>query len=641
MLLIPIAGIEARLFYIQVIKGDDYRQSIQSTKKRIQLIPAPRGKILDRNGKTLALDDRAFELYLVLDDFEKDSRNIATLSNILRKSQGELSLEIAKINKKIENIAKRRPKDEWKKLYKREKRTPYLAFTNVNFYPEAVTIETHPELFSGVIIKQALKRTYPYGKTAAHILGYLGSAKVNEEEFNRLLKDGYFTEGFEDVIGEDGINSLVRRGNFDDELTGRSGLELIDDSILHGWPGLEIVERNLYAGEESAEKTILIPPKPGSDIQLTIDVDLQQRVEDAIQSIMGAAIVMDIKDGSILAIASNPTFDPNHFIPPTPRGINISQMYLNNKETRPMLNRAISGYYTPGSIFKVVTATAALEEKAITPETPFTCSGKFSPSYEHFNCWVYNRYQTGHGSGMTIHSGLQKSCNVFFFNAGKVTGPEGLLKWADALGFGKKTGIELPYESAASIPSLTSLPERRWGLADTLNISIGQGEISVTPIQMVRMMSAIANGGYLVKPHIIKDNVSSTTESTPPNDSTNNNITETQPIEKKEILSEQPLNLNIKQETLNAIREGLYAVVHEEGGTAHNTAIGGIDTAGKTGSAQTGGDKGSHAWFAGFTPYKEPRYAYVVIAEHGGSGAGVAAPVAANIVGYILEKEKK
>jgi len=607
--------LESRLFYLQIIKGSEYREKMRMSQDQIELVPAARGRILDANGEVIARDEHFFELYIVPDEFEKRSENLELLTKLLNISPNILAKNITKIYSKIERECNRYPEKERKRIMKRERKREYLLFEGFGSsigMEKICELETHPEKYGGVRVKVGYRRKYPRGKFLSHIIGYVGRANNSKEEFNSLLQSGYWTSDLGDILDDSGIKTLTKRGVFDNEFVGKTGIEGSLDNELRFHFGVRAKEEKILDGEKETCYSELKREICGKDILLTIDGDIQEETEKAISSIKGAAIVMDVRDGAIISIASSPSFDPNDFVPPV-RDESI-KTYFAKSSLRPLFNRAIAGSYPLGSIFKVVIATAGLEEKKITPSTTFTCTGTFISGSKHFQCWIYKEYGATHGE-LSLIGAIQHSCNIFFFNVGKIAGIESIIKYARMYGFGRKTGIEIEGEKEGYLPD-DAVIRNSWTPEDTLNISIGQGNLLVTPLQVVRMMAAVANGGYLVMPHILKDN-----SNLPP-----------------------PTKINISQSTLEAIKEGLWAVVNKEGGTAFNSGLRNFDTAGKTSSAQVGSSNLSHGWFCGFAPYKNPRYAYLVLCEFGGSGAQAAAPIAAQILAALsskIENEKK
>jgi len=351
-----------------------------------------------------------------------------------------------------------------------------------------------------------------------------------------------------------------------------------------------------------------IPPREGRRVQLTIDADLQKAAEDGFRlaGFNGAALIMDPRNGEVLTYASLPSYDPNDFSVGIDRATWTS---LNTDKLKPLQNRVLQGRYSPGSIFKIVVATAALEEGVVTPDFRVTCNGGANFFGRFFKCHL----KGGHGSVDMRHA-IEKSCNVYFYTLGNMLGVDKIHKWAEKLGMVGKTGIDLPNEQDSIVPS-TEWKRRRtgekWYAGETISVSIGQGPILVTPLQTAVMMATIANGGKVVTPHLRRS------------------------------AEPEPRRVELDARALQVVREGLWQVVKY--GTAARSSVPGLEIAGKTGTVQViaqsvGVDSEDlpfkyrdHAWFASFapgTPGATPELVVVVFVEHGGSGSGAAAPIA-------------
>jgi penicillin-binding protein 2 len=558
----PLLIFWARLAQLQLIYGDKYRKQMSQQKISLKIIPSSRGKILDRSGHILCMDTHSFDLYMIPDKFDRDKiQLISKISGIDYSSHKSLLKRIQDSPPKCKNKA-------------------YLILSDLA-HDQAIAIETHPECFPGLKIKRRRRRIYPYGYIGAHVLGFVGKAWRDKLELNKLIKEGYFFQPSQNV-SEYMISWLVKTGKFDAEIIGRDGIELFYNDHLRRRLGLKAVEYNRPLNQHSG--IILEEPQDGQDIYLTLEIGIQEVAQRILKGHRGAAIVMDITNGDILALASNPAFDPGKLTPE-----------VFNDPAGPFLNRAIAGRYPLGSIFKIITAVSALETKRISPATSFLCSGKFSDTFPYFRCWIYKQNYFGHGE-LSLVEGMERSCNIFFFKIGKAVGTHGLITYAQMFGLGKKTGIDLAGERSGYLPKDYNL------LSETLNLSIGQGDLLVTPIQAVQLLAIIANGGFMVQPRLFVK----------------------RKVYKKAVF--------ISLDTLKAIRRGLWLVVHGRHGTAHNSGLARFDTAGKTSTAETGGgSRSAHAWFAGFFPFRRPKYAYLVLIEHGGNGI-IAARKAAKLV---------
>jgi penicillin-binding protein 2 len=590
--LLPLGALEARLLQLQILDPGEYVGDLTSRRSTVDLARARRGRILDRHGRVLAEDQRCFDAYLVLEEYEKSPWPLETL---LPLSADEARQEIEDIYARIERQLHRRPPHERRRLYARERRTPYLLCRDVSF-ESALAIETAPRRFPGVLIKESLKRVYPFKSVASHVVGYLGRVTANEKEFQDLLQDGYFYEGFQEIIGSDGIVQLYRRGAFHEELIGRAGIERSYDARLRGRSGLVVIERDPATGHKNVIE--LKPAEAGEDVELTLDAELQAHVEAVLAGpLHAAAVVLEPETGGVLALASNRGFDPNDFSPPGNAA--AIRRVLGDADGKPLQSRAFAQQYQLGSIFKVVTSAAGLEEGKVRAEELLPCRGKFDERLARFNCWIWNEFRGMHHE-LTLHEALERSCNCYYYELGRRCGMETVAKWARALGFGAPTGLDLPGEAAGRVPD-----RARWE-NDVLSFAIGQHELMVTPIQAAVLLAAIANGGRIVTPH----------------------------LRRAETPAPRPSGLS--PTTIQEIRRGLYDVVHAPQGTAHRTELKRFAAAGKTSTAQAGGGR-THAWFGGYAPHDAPRYVVVVFVENGGHGGEAAGPPAARILERLLK----
>ncbi|MBI4564996.1 MAG: hypothetical protein HY716_09930 [Planctomycetes bacterium] len=605
-LLLPLGGLETRLAWIQLLRPHEYLGNA-AVRRSIDLAPAPRGRILDRAGRTLARDEWSFDVHVVLEEFERRPEARADLQRLLRLPPSDFDPAFERIFLRIEKLMKQRPERERPTIYARERRTPYPLFENIP-RSAAYAIETAAERMPGLVVLERPRRVYPFGETGAYAVGYVQRASSDEEEARQRFGSGATAEGLEALIGADELKLLVRRGAFLDLMIGRAGVERTYDESLRGRPGLRILERDPKTGFKTWVE--LKAAEPGRDIRLSIDIEVQRDLEAILREARAedgtpataTAVVADPRTGELLAFGSSVSYDPNAFIPPTD---NESLHRYFTHPGRLLFNRAIQGRFQLGSIFKVVTAVAGLEGEHVTPSTELPCHGKFVPTSNFFNCWIWNRGGGMHGD-INLVSALERSCNCYFYGLGERIGLEELSRWATRLGYGESTGIDLPGEIAGALPTPSTHP--RWRKPDTYSLSIGQHELGATPMQVMRMTCAIANGGRRVTPHVVPE------------------------------ARRAPESAGIHPSTLAALQEGLIAVVQGAHGTARETDLGALDAAGKTGSAQTYGRKESHAWFAGYAPAHAPRYAFVVLVEHGGHGSHAAAPIAARIAKRLFEE---
>ena len=455
--------------------------------------------------------------------------------------------------------------------------------------PVAVAeIENRGDRYPGVKIVELSRRFYPGGAQAAHVLGHLGAA------------------------GEG-------------ELVGRMGVERQYENVLQGHRGTA-VERTDHGGRVLARYDRQ-PPVAGHDVTLTLDPALQRTAEELLQSALqrrairpeaaepagGAIVVMEVETGAIRAAASAPAFDPNLFA----RGSSEELAAVLADKTHPLFDRVCRMVIPPGSTFKVLAAAALLESAATGPEERFTCQG-YLQQPDRQRCDIYIRQGVGHGE-VALADALAVSCNTYFFHFAGRMGPRPLVDWATRFGFGRPTGIDLPGEATGTLPcpeNIGQLEGHAWRTADTQSMAVGQGSLTATPLQILCMMAAVANGGRLVTPHVARG-----VGGSPPTQRCEIRAPPAQPIPE------------LQGKTLRSIREGLRRVVADPKGTAHGTLyIESLAVAGKTGTAETGADRASHAWFAGYVPAEEPKLALVVVLEHAGEAALAAGPVAKRLV---------
>jgi penicillin-binding protein 2 len=407
---------------------------------------------------------------------------------------------------------------------------------------------------------------------------------------------------------------------------GKYGIEVQWEDVLRGVDGGRQIEVDAIGREVKPLRSV--EPSPGNSLSLTVDLDVQQAAEAAFKDKNGVCIAMDPKTGRILAMVSKPSFDPALFAG------NVSPedwKSLMENPFHPLQNKGIQGQYPPGSVFKIITAIAGLESKIITPKTQFTCSGVYPYGNRDFRCYK----EGGHGT-LDLHQAIVQSCDIYFYQLGLKVGVDRIARVASEFGLGKKTDIPLPHERAGIVPS-SSWKQKRlgapWYSGETLSLAVGQGYITATPLQLVVLMSAVANGGKLHLPQVVEKvtNIEGTT------------LREFPPVETGRV--------TVSEETLLFIREALRGVVNEPHGTGGAAAIKGVDVSGKTGTAQVVGmaqdfKKGDmdrmpvklrdHAWFVAFAPFQDPQIAVAILVEHGGFGGAVAAPIAKKVIETYL-----
>ena len=528
------------LWYLQVVRGNYYARLSLRNFVRIVPIPAVRGDILDRKFRVLATSAQAFDLAVNPQAKDKE-RAFALIAKWMGITQGEV-----------------------KRRYERNYVAPFLPVVVARDLPKRLAFrfaEVRP-LYPQITIQVRPKRIYPYGPMTAHILGYVG--EIDRRRLQELKDYGY------------------RRG----DRVGYMGVEEYYDAYLRGRPGwvkmaVDKMGRPVKVLEER-------DPVKGESLVLSIDLDLQSVAFSRLKGKVGTVIFADPFSGEVLAMVNWPSYDDNLFV--SSRSTTKRTEVLTNPLS-PMLNRAISGVYPPGSTFKIVVAIGGLDAGVITPRTTFFCPGYMELGGVRFGC------THAHGKEDLV-SALGHSCNVYFYNLGLRLGSDGLFLYGSRFGLGSRTGIDLPGEKTGLLPSKEWKRQRyrqAWYDGDTLNLSIGQGYILATPIQMLRVVSAVANGGWLVKPFLAKYSG------------------------KVRINSPEKRDLMLDEEDIDLLRRGLESAVTLPDGTARVLYYPDLKVAGKTGTAQSVPGKPAHGWFVGYFPARAPRYAVAVLLEYGKS----------------------
>ena len=654
-MLVYVVGIVliAQLFNLQVVNGQTYREQSNTRLARVSSIQAARGSIMDRSGNELAgvKTQNNVEMYKTNISNEELNNAILNLMNLLNQHQVQVEdafpIKINPFEFTIEGDTLTKWKEKYKidadataeqAFYKFKDKyeitkdnieeirkiitlrykitiTGYSATKSItiaeNVNEEIVAqISERNSDFPGISIETEASRTYLAGNLAAHVIGYTG--KIKEEDYKEQ-KDIY---DIDDIVGKTGIEYL-----YEELLRGKDGEKQVEMSVDGTITG-EYVSKNAIAG---------------SDIVLTIDSNLQQVTQNSLESCInkiksggfsekydaqgGAAVIMKVDTGEVLATASYPTYEPQWFV----GGISQENWaYLRDDTRHPQLNKAIQATYEPGSIFKMVTGIAGLESGAITSKEKIRDTGVYKKYGEEWNCWYFTDYHRGHGY-LNVTQALQHSCNYFFFETGDRMGIETLGKYALHFGLGKKTGIELPSEKSGSLANKLVN-----GKGDALNASIGQGDNSFTPMQIAKYISSIANGGTIVDPTIITSIINSDGR-----EASREKI-ESYTNEKLGIETSND-QIEISAESINIAKEGMRMAASEAGGTAYKVFKDfNVEVAGKTGSAEVPGkdifdnDK-VNAWFVCFAPYEKPEVAVVVMIENGGHG-NYAAEVARDVL---------
>ena len=580
--LLAFAIIAARLYFLQVKEADKYKMMSDENRISTRFMVPPRGLIYDRNGKIIAKNEQDFQALLVAEQTPDIEKTLANFKRIIPLSESEEQ----KIRKDLKN---------------KRRFIPIKLKDNLD-WNEVSKILLHAPDLPGVEIDEGLSRYYPYADIYAHVLGYVGPVSDKDKKDNPL----YMVPGFK--IGKSGLERY-----FDYKLQGQGGTIKLEVNA-YGRVMNEIERNN---GEE------------GESLTLTLDARLQQAAYEAFGEESGAAVVLNVRTGEILALVSTPSFDPNLFT----NGISYKHWnaLLNNERT-PLVNKAVSGQYSPGSTFKVVVALAALEAGVIDLNTRFTCSGGLDVGNIRFHCWRHS----GHGS-LNVVEALKHSCDIFFYETAMKLGIDKIHDMAVKLGMGNVLEVGLDNEKAGIIPTKAWKKARfgtSWTHGDAANSGIGQGYVLVTPLQLATMLARVVNGGYAVQPTFIK------------------------PTE-KELAKIKRLDISTKN--IEIVKRGMFEVVNGAGGTAGRARfnINGVTMGGKTGTTQVRRismkERSSgilrdeqlpwrlrnHALFIGFTPVDNPRYAVAVVVEHGSSGSGVAAPIASKILQKALQLDIK
>jgi penicillin-binding protein 2 len=566
---------------LQVVDSDKYGQMAERNRVRSIPIIAPRGRMLDRDGRVLVDNYPSFSILLLRDDPALIDKNLPIIAD-------GLGIPLSDLKDQLEST-KNLPK-----------------FQPIVIKPEATNadvayIESHRSDIPLLEMLMVQRRRYLPGGFMSHASGYVG--EVSEQEI-------------------EASNGQLRPG----DLAGKTGLERQYNRILTGTDGMRRVVVNSVGKEvKDLGRLTQQEPIPGKQIQLTIDYDLQQVAEQSLGTRPGAVVALDPRTGEILAMVSRPTPDPNDFAIRIPAE---EWKQLNDDPLHPLLNRAIQAQLAPGSVFKIVTATAMLEDHV--PEEGFTT---FCPGYgtffgRQYHCYVYYAKSGPKSHGVLgLHDAILKSCDVFFYNVGMRLGIDRLSYYAIKLGLGHKTGIDLPSEEPGLIPTQEWVERtfhRKWYAGEVISVATGQGAVTTTPLQLARMIGGIASGGVFKQPHMLKD---------APN------------------VGEE--RFHISDSTIEKVTDAMYGVVNEPGGTGGKLKLTGIELSGKSGTAQVIGydkmnlvKKGSqfadNAWFVGYAPKRDPEICVAVLVQesgqHGGDAAG---PVVRDIVKAYYDKKAK
>ena len=557
----------ARLWYLQSLRGAHFRDLSENNRTRTVRTVAPRGTIFDREGRILVRNRPAFDVALLLEDVPDLEKALRDIAAIVGKDVSELR----------EALGKQRGRQPFE---------PKVVLADVS--PEELAkIQVNRYRLPGTIVSVAPKREYPHGAFASQVLGY-----VREISKSQLDAPGGAEYRSGDLVGQAGLEK-----RWEPRLKGRGGVVRVEVDAM---------------GNRRGELGI-VDSSPGDDLVLTIDLDLQQAAEEAIRELRAAVVAIDPRNGEILALASSPAVDGNLFS----RGITAKEWQrVTHDKWHPLTNRVIAENYPPGSTFKLVVAVAALAEQVVSEHTKFDCPGYYLFAGRRFHC----HKRSGHGK-VDLRKAIRVSCNAYFYQLGQLLGVDGIERYASLFGLGRRTGIGLPGEREGIVPSREwklKFHGERWYPGDTIPVSIGQGYLAVTPLQMALTTAALANGGTVFRPMLIKKVVRERTGL------------------EEEFSAEMVRDITVPHRAIERVREFSMDVVHHERGTAQRAKIEGVTIGGKTGTAQVSGlgrsnnnpDLEDHAWFIAFAPVEKPELAVAVIVEHGGHGGVTAAPIA-------------
>jgi penicillin-binding protein 2 len=574
-------GLLIRLWYLEIVEVGNLKALAENNRLRQVLLPNYRGTIYDRTGIELASSRAAYNVVVIREDMPDFQIIMEKLSEIL-----PFNLEEAE-----------------RTMLSLPEFQPVIIARDVS-RDVAARVEEHRYELPGVSLDVAPVRHYKYDQFAAHLIGYLGEIS-------------------KDQVGQ-GFYADYRQG----DVLGKYGVEKSFEQILKGSKGVNVMEVDAAGRELKIVENV--PSGSGKDIYLSLDFRAQSAAEKAMEGKQGAVVALKPSTGEILAMVSKPAFNPNEF------ANGVESQYWGQLITNtyfPLNNRAIQGVYSPGSTFKIIMAAAGLKEGVIDENTTFNCPGYIALGRKVYHCWK----EHGHGKMNLLHA-IEQSCDVYFYHVGMKLGVDKIYDMAESFGLNNKTGIGLENEKRGLIPNTTWKLKNRhepWGAGETLSSSIGQGFNLVTPLQMARVISAVANDGWLPTARLTR-------------------IKEGEAVDPESLGSH---NIGLSKKYLQMIRDGLFLVVNGEHGTARNAKILGIDVAGKTGTSQVvklvehekkknlmdiPEKYRDHAWFVAYAPVDDPKIAVAVLVEHGGHGGSTSAPIAKEVIAaYLAEMVQK
>lgn len=608
LVIVAMAAISWRLWNVQIIRGHEYAARVSTSSQVSVRLPAVRGEILDRNGIKLVENRASFEVDFYLPDMVRAYREMngtvpmttyrGRVHNMPRdlKEADVVKIVSETVIPRLEELGVARDynANALQIHYRTNREVPYNYRQDLSFDEMALFSEKNLGL-AGVNVAVKPVRWYVYGSLASHLLGYVGAPRDLDK-----LPD-------------------LRKFNFyEPDVEGKAQIELFLDEHLKGEPGARILRRNakgVIEGEIGRRE-----PIQGNNVHLTLDAKIQFLTEQALRVVgRGAAVVLDPRNGDILAMASVPSYDPNVFIP----SISATDWNAINKDpTNPLVNRAISAY-APGSTYKIPIALAGI--RAGVQDKAFPCYGGVQYGNKYMRCWIAEKNRT-HGS-LSLEDAIKVSCNAYFYQFGNAAGIDQIVAVGNMLGLGQKSGIPVSGESPGVLPGpewLNSVnPRARWSNGLTANTAIGQGDVLASPLQMAVVTAAIANGGTVYYPRLVDRIVSQ-----------DGKILQQEP---PRVRANLLTDAGLTPENIEQVRKGMWEVVNEGGGTAGRAKNKDMPTAGKTGTAQfwRSGIKDNHTWFIAFAPYENPEYVVVTFVQGAKSGGGVSAPIAAKILDGI------
>lgn len=567
MLLMIFGLLCLRLWFLQLVQGEDLQKRSERNRIRSQDLPPWRGMILDRDGRTLVDNRPSFNLMATLEDVAEPAVLARRLGSLLKLEEKTLLAQLDKA---------------------RQTGLHQVRLKNHLSWEEMALVETYQAELPGVYILVAGRREYPHKSLASHTLGYLG--EITEAQLKSGRLPAY-------KMGDD---------------LGRCGIEAAWEAYLRGKRGSRRIEVDAYGRElGNLEQKLSIP---GANVHLTLDIRLQQEAEACLEDKVGALVALNPQNGKILALASSPGFSPESF----EHGLSPQewQKILNNKD-HPLMNRTIKGQYPPGSTFKIVMAVAGLEEGVIDPHTQVVCRGSLDSGNHTFHCWK----KSGHGA-VDLRRALMHSCDVYFYEVGRRLGIERIAKWSRRFGLGSPSQLKLDKEMAGLVGSPAWKREQvkaPWHEGDTFSVAIGQGYILTTPLQVARMAATLGNGGTLYQPQLVEKVESATGEI----------LHRFTPMVQGR-LEADPAHLALVRKALAAVvgqgtGKKAYLPQVEVAGKTGTAQVVSLE---KEKTGKTIRKYQNHAWFVAYAPADDPRVAVAVIVEHGGQGSDVAAPLA-------------